>query len=742
MAEEIRRDEWEPDIERIGLVALADISDLRTRAYIPAGALFLPDESYRLGLGGASSLIEKGLARRVDPATDRGRMRFSFYIGSGLSDRNKNGLRIPGGVRVTVSALDATGWDIRRVAGYWGSEIATESQRSAPLWGFAELEESKRRRTDAGGQNAASPEERLWRGVFDDIEAARDNSSERAKARDRAANILLGKYRFLTMKDTDEIYVYDGGVFTKGGERAISAELQEHLKAIITNYDVNEVLGIIRRSTYFDRRLFDADPGLIAVENGILDVTSAEISPHAPDIPLLTKIPVQFDPSADCPAFKRYLEGSVREQYHAVLQEWFGFCLYRKYPVHKALLLTGEGRNGKSTLIDVLNVFVGDNKCHVPLQDFGANRFATAQLYGKLLNSVSDLSRKAIADSGAFKMACGADEITAENKGQHPFKFKSYAKLVFSCNEVPEAPDNSDAFFGRWIMLDFPHCFEAGRKCLVCNVIHVPDLRLTERLTSPAELSGILNWALAGLRRLLENGKFSYDFTTDEMRERYQRSANPVAAFVQDCVERDSNAFIVTEDLYRSFVGYVSMNRLPMKSQHYVSRHLGKFAPVVDGSTYVQTDDGRNVKMRGVYGVRLKPEAVALAEAGGQVLSGPGLQAKEGGDSSRKQSNRGGENTMRKSGEVDRDQQMLTPADPPQKPKSDLPIQLPPVVIPAGGADEGARDVVKMLDFLYRGGGRAKRDEIESRFSKASVDYFLKWAYGLEKDGCIEVTGG
>src|SRR3990170_3577435 len=117
------------------------------------------------------------------------------------------------------------------------------------------------------------------------------------------------------------------------------------------------------------------------------------------------------------------------------MQEWVGYCLWRNYEAQKAMLLIGEGHNGKSTAINLIKALLGiKNISCRSLQELELNRFAKADLYSELANLYPDLSDQALKSTGTFKMLTGGDPITAEYKFRNGFSYINYAKLTFSCN--------------------------------------------------------------------------------------------------------------------------------------------------------------------------------------------------------------------------------------------------------------------------------------------------------------------
>jgi len=143
----------------------------------------------------------------------------------------------------------------------------------------------------------------------------------------------------------------------------------------------------------------------------------------------------------------------------------FGYLLYRDLKYEKAFLCIGKGSNGKSVFLHLIEAFLGqDNVSHVSLQGIDTDRYSSADIYGKMANVYADLTAEKIMHSGHFKMLTSGDAVRAQRKFGKPFSFKSYAKLIFSINEVPESDDESLAFFRRWIIFHFERIFEGDEK--------------------------------------------------------------------------------------------------------------------------------------------------------------------------------------------------------------------------------------------------------------------------------------
>ena len=134
----------------------------------------------------------------------------------------------------------------------------------------------------------------------------------------------------------------------------------------------------------------------------------------------------------------------------------FGYALWRGMPAQVSFILVGEGANRKSTLFAILKSMLGArNVTSFAIQELENEKFLRGALYGKLVNIRSELPSAALKDTGIFKHLTGGDPISTDVKYGRPFTFVSYAKLIFATNRIPKTPDDTDAFFRRWIIISF-----------------------------------------------------------------------------------------------------------------------------------------------------------------------------------------------------------------------------------------------------------------------------------------------
>jgi len=286
--------------------------------------------------------------------------------------------------------------------------------------------------------------------------------------------------------------------------------------------------------------------GYINLQNGMLHVETSELHPHSKDHFSTIQLPVKYDDKATCPRWHRFLDEifEADEERIDLVQEFMGYSLMPDTRFEKAVLMVGEGANGKSTLLGVWEHMIGrDNFCSVTLGNL-QNEFHRVKLYGKLLNIAAEVRDTTLEQADYFKRIVTGDTIDAAHKHKPVFHFQPFARLVFAMNRMPRIKDTSHGFYRRLLIVPFNRVFTEKEQ----------DRKLRKKLIE--EIDGIFQWSLRGLERLYDNDGFTNPEIVREALAAYQRANNPVVAFVEDCCNLDTEFSTSKSTLYEEYKKY------------------------------------------------------------------------------------------------------------------------------------------------------------------------------------------
>ena len=266
--------------------------------------------------------------------------------------------------------------------------------------------------------------------------------------------------------------------------------------------------------------------------------------------------------------------------------------------LHKILLLVGPTRAGKGVISRTLGKLVGDDNVAGPTLSSLSGDFGLAPLLGKSLAVVSDArlnGRGAHVVVERLLSISGEDTLTVNRKYRDQWTGKLPARLMLCSNELPHLGDASMAIAGRFVPLLLNQSFY-GKE----------DLELENKIAG--ELPGILNWALDGLERLADNGKFTRPPNVDDTIRTLQDLASPVGAFVRDRCVIGSDETVKIDELYRSFRDWAEANGHVKSTKQVFGRDLRAALP---GRLKVAQPGAGDNRPRAYEGIGLTPDAAA-----------------------------------------------------------------------------------------------------------------------------------
>ena len=352
-------------------------------------------------------------------------------------------------------------------------------------------------------------------------------------------------------------YLYRHGVYKRDEDGKI---LKAHIKALIfpdliTINRINRVYNLILS----DYRLLRKNDEVnqyptywINFQNGMYDLVLQELHPHDPKYMAINQIPHEYVPNAEYRGTiaDQFLRGIIPDESdREMILAYAGYCMTTDTSMQKFLVLLGLSGAGKSTVINLITDMVGaENVSCISLQDLG-ERFMPTELLGKLLNACAELPKKALEQTDAIKRITGEDLVKGEYKGGKVFMFRSYAKLLFSANEMPVTLDEkSGAFFRRMLVIDVKNKGE-----------YIPNLARGLKESMP----GFINACVAALSRHYLTGKEIDSQNSRESVHELFRESDSVLAFLDDCMEKIPGERTDRVLLYERYKAYCWSNEWP-----------------------------------------------------------------------------------------------------------------------------------------------------------------------------------
>lgn len=299
----------------------------------------------------------------------------------------------------------------------------------------------------------------------------------------------------IAMGPNNETWVYEEGVW-RCKPKEIEQRTVRTLKDRFASAHIATMQSAVRHG--IDLPVLTDSPNALVINmrNGMFDWNTGELSTHDPATGSIVQLPIEYDGQATCPKFDRWLAEVIPEDCHELLWEVIGYSLICGNPFHKAILLFGDGGNGKSTLLRVLTSMLGiENISNMTLRAMAEGTFETAELLGKIANIAGDIDARFLADSSTFKAITGEDRILAQKKYGQPFSFTPWAVPIFSGNKTWRSNDDSEGYMRRWVIIPFPTKVDRSKA--------FDELELLE------EIPGIFNKAMSHLPALMQRHDFA-----------------------------------------------------------------------------------------------------------------------------------------------------------------------------------------------------------------------------------------
>lgn len=409
------------------------------------------------------------------------------------------------------------------------------------------------------------------------------------------SDYVKNQARFITLRDTGEMYRWAESIWRNGGETEIK-EIIEHSPYIVNRNIIGEVIDKVKRQTYIDRDKLDNNKSIVSVINGAVDFSTGDLIDNNPDLFNTIQLPITYDSSKTCNVIKKFINESMGT-YSNLFYEMLAYCLIPDYRFKKFFIIVGETGTGKTTAVNLMQEFLGRcNVSHITLQNLADNRFSLANVYGKLANISDDLPKVGFDDVGHIKQLTGNSNISAESKYiQEPVSFVNRAKLIFTCNSVPKSKGLDNAFYDRLIIIPFGFQPEEKNESLIDEMI------------TPDELSGLLNVVIAARQSMIDNNGFSISQDINTVMDMYSiNTDDSVSQFNHYMINKDVNGIVLKEKLYQEYTNFCASSSMVAKANNAFHRKIQELGH--NDLSFISVGDGQKWAYKGIS---LKKEGVS-----------------------------------------------------------------------------------------------------------------------------------
>lgn len=369
------------------------------------------------------------------------------------------------------------------------------------------------------------------------------------------------------IKINNQLHIYKNGIYISGMAE-IEAEMIQHIPGL-NRAKRTEVLAYLDILIRENSKAEDAN--LIAFENGLYNIVDDSFVEFTPEHIITNKIRWKYNPEAYSELADKTLNKVACNdpQIRALLEEAIGYCFYRRNELGKAFILTGDKSNGKSTFLSMVQCLLGDeNISSLDLKELG-DRFKTAEMFGKLANIGDDIGDEFIANPAIFKKLVTGERVSAERKGQNPFEFNNYSKLLFSANNIPRIKDKTGAVQRRLTIIPFDARFSADDPDFNPYIKHL--------LKTDEVMEYLINLGIAGLKRVLLNRKFTGSTKVQKTMDEYEENNNPIIGFFRECEDEEFQIENEpTNVVYKRYQEYCLANSLQPMSNIEFSKQVNR----------------------------------------------------------------------------------------------------------------------------------------------------------------------
>jgi len=378
---------------------------------------------------------------------------------------------------------------------------------------------------------------------------------------------------FICTEEGRMLYVHDGTHWQDFSALKIESYAEQHFDPTPNNTMCQEFKSKLQRNNIRSIQWFNVENKL-NMANGVLDMDTLTLSHHTDGLGFRYVLPFDYDPTATCPVFDSILHKVTLgdEQMKLLLLEYMAYSISGMDSAigQKALILTGEGSNGKSVFLDILKHLVGkDNYCTLSMGTEINKLENRYQLEGKLFNISEETPSNAMVEGSIFKALVTGGEVQARKLYCDSYSMKNNAKIIMACNELPPTTDSTHGMFRRLLIVPFSATFSKSDA----------DYDPLIKKKAFAEASGIFNKVIAVLPALRDRGFFSESDAVEETVADYMSDNDDISTWWDNVSVECSTSEIPSSLLYSMYQSQMLTNGIRPKTETLFRKRMNKIIP-------------------------------------------------------------------------------------------------------------------------------------------------------------------
>ena len=383
--------------------------------------------------------------------------------------------------------------------------------------------------------------------------------AEKEDVEEVARRWVLGKH-----KEATENY---SRIIAEGGNGESAWNDAKSWKSFLHKSRVDALADMGKGIVMKDASQFDANPDLLNVANGVIDLRTGKLTKHSPEYLMTKMAPVAYIEDASHPDWDKALESipkEIRDWYQSQLGQ--GITGYMN-PSDLMLVQQGAGENGKSTIVAPLHKTLGDYSLIVSpralLADASAIPAELAEFQGVRLAFLEELPEGRKLNVTRLKTVVGTPLISARRLYKQPVTFAATHTLIVDTNYLPVVDETDHGTWRRLALIKFPYTWRKCKEDVCGENDRLGDARLRSRLENGAKQhQAILSWLVDGAKRWYADNKILPDIpqlVLDDTRE-WRKDADLILSYADERLEFDTTSHVMASDLLADFNAWITSN--------------------------------------------------------------------------------------------------------------------------------------------------------------------------------------